>query len=63
MTRLDEGWGIQARFGIDSFTKDGTSASERSALDVVGHASAALNERDLEGYASNFAFPLTDARV
>ena len=63
MTRLNEGWGIQARFGLDSFTEDGTSASEHSALDVVGHASDALNERDLEGYASNFAFPLTDVRV
>ncbi len=60
LTRLESGWGIQARFGIDSWTEgEDASESERAAVEVVHGAIAAGTARDFEAHADCCHFPLT----
>lgn len=64
LTRLPEGWGIQARFGTDSFEPgEDTSASERAALEVVTQHLDAWDAQNLEGCAALASYPLTDVGV
>jgi hypothetical protein len=64
LTHLDAGWGIQARFGTDSFDEgeDGTP-SERAALDVVARHLDAWDAHDLAACAAIAGYPLTEVRV
>ncbi len=64
LTRLPAGWGIQARFGTDSFEPgEDTTASEGAALEVVGQHLDAWDARDLDGCAALARYPLTDVGV
>lgn len=64
LTRLDEGWGIQARFGIDSFAEGtDTSASEGAAMALAEHSITTINAGDREAYSSLYAFPLVTVGV
>ena len=49
LTRLDGSWGIQARFGVDSFTEsENTEESATAAVDVVERHLEALDAEELE---------------
>ena len=60
LTRLDGEWGIQARFGIDSFddAKD-RSAQSGQAIESVDARFQASRSGDLETWLTGFHFPLT----
>ena len=58
MTRLDAGWGIQARFGIDTWDADAdTSEPERLAVEVDRRAIDAATAGDDEALQEALAFP------
>ena len=60
LTRLESGWGIQARFGVDSFTEgEDTSAAESAAVEVMERTIERLAAGDVAGYTQSFHFPLT----
>ena len=60
LTRLETGWGIQARFGIDSWDPDADrSAEEAAAVAVLQTALDAGMARDWEAHADTCHFPLT----
>jgi hypothetical protein len=64
LTRLDEGWGIQARFGIDSWREDAdTSAEARAALELSERSIEIVNAGDRDGYRGLFNYPLTQVGV
>lgn len=64
LTRLDEGWGIQARFGIDSWSEDAdTSEQERAALELAERSIDIVNAGDREGFRGLFNYPLTQVGV
>ena len=65
LTRLDGSWGIQARFGTDSFAEEGedTSASERAALNVVNRHLDAWDARDFAGCGRLASYPITEVGV
>jgi hypothetical protein len=64
MTRLDEGWGIQARFGIDSWSEDAdTSDHQRAALDLADRSIEIVNVGDRDGFRGLFNYPLTQVAV
>jgi hypothetical protein len=61
---LETGWGIQARFGTDSFeNREDTSASKDAALRVVQSHLDAWDTGDLKGCAALARYPLTDVGV
>ncbi len=60
LTRLDGGWGIQARFGVDSFEPDGDQqALAEPAIQSAVLRQAARQAGDREGWLSCFHYPLT----
>lgn len=60
LTRLESGWGIQARFGIDSVDLQADrSAQETAAAAVLQGALDAGMARDWEAHADCCHFPLT----
>ena len=60
LTRLDGGWGIQARFGVDSFEPDGDQqALAEPAIQSAFLRQAARQAGDREGWLSCFHYPLT----
>jgi hypothetical protein len=64
LTRLDERWGIQARFGIDSWSADAdTSDQQRAALDLADRSIEVVNAGDREGFPALFNYPLTQVGV
>ena len=64
LTRLEDGWGIQARFGTDSFDEgEDTAASEQAALAVVQRHLDAWDTGDLAGCAAVAHYPLIDVGV
>lgn len=64
LTRLDGSWGIQARFGVDSFTKgENTEESAAAAVDVVQQHLGALDARDFESCARLGSYPVTQVGV
>ena len=56
MTRTDEGWGIQARFGVDSFNADASSEAAIAAAEQLGEL---RNAGDFEAFAQRLRYPLT----
>jgi hypothetical protein len=64
LTRLDGSWGIQARFGVDSFTEgENTDESAAAAVDVVQQHLRALDARDFESCARLGSYPVTQVGV
>ena len=64
MTRPGEGWGIRARFGIDTWDEDAdTSEPERLALAVDRRAIDAAAAGDDEALQDALAFPVTHVQV
>lgn len=60
LTRLDGGWGIQARFGVDSFEPDGDQqALAEPAIRSAARRQAARQAGDLEDWLNCFHYPLT----
>jgi len=60
LTRLEGGWGIQARFGIDTWLEDAdVSAQAQAALEVVQGAIEAGSAGDFQAHAGLCHFPLT----
>ena len=56
LTRIDGSWGIQARFGVDSFAEPGDEASE--AVDCVRGTAEAWLAGSAAGVAQRCRFPL-----
>jgi hypothetical protein len=64
LTRLATGWGIQARFGTDSFDEgEDTARSEQAALEVIQRHLDAWDTGDLTGCAAVASYPLTDVGI
>lgn len=60
LTNMDEGWGIQARFGIDGYAKGADrSAQSEAALAALGRLMATLEAGDVEPWLNCFHYPLT----
>ena len=60
MTKLEEGWGIQARFGVDSWVEgEDQSAAEQAAADLVEQAIGLELEGDIAAVAACCRYPLT----
>lgn len=60
LTRTDDGWGIQARFGVDGYAK-GTdrSVEAEAALASLGRLMTTLEAGDVEPWLDCFHYPLT----
>ena len=64
LTRLDGRWGIQARFGVDSFEEgENYETAAAAAVDVVERFRAALGNGDLEACARLCAYPLIEVGI
>ena len=60
MTRTDGGWGIQARFGVDSWSRDQDYRAQAVAAVNAAEALGALrNAGDFETFAERISYPLT----
>lgn len=60
LTRTDEGWGIQARFGIDFHASgDDRAAQANAALAALGRTMATLEPGDVDNWLGTFHYPLT----
>ena len=60
MTRTDEGWGIQARFGVDGFRSSADRSTEsEAALDALARLMQTLEPGDVEPWLDCFHYPLT----
>ena len=60
LTRLEQGWGIQARFGVDSFVEGADrSAQEQHALAALALTMTTLEAGDVEAWLDCFHYPLT----
>ena len=60
LTKLDEGWGIQARFGVDSWVEgEDQSAAEQAAAALVERAIGLELEGDMAAVAACCRYPLT----
>ena len=59
MTRTDDGWGIQARFGVDSFGEGGNAAAGREAVAAAERLGALLNQGDHDAVAGLIDYPFT----
>ena len=62
LTRMDGSWGIQARFGTDSFT-EGESYETTPATDIVGDHLRALADGDCRTGAARCRHPFTDVGI
>jgi len=64
LTQVSGGWGIQSRFGTDSFEEgEDTGPSERGALETVGAYLDARAGGDFSAAAGLAKYPLTDVGV
>ena len=60
LTKLEEGWGIQARFGVDSWVEgEDQSAAEGAARELVERAIGLELEGDIAAVAALCRYPLT----
>lgn len=60
LTKTDEGWGIQARFGVDGWSRDeARQAESEAALAALGRLMATLEPGDVEPWLDCFHYPLT----
>lgn len=64
LTLIENSWGIQARFGTDSFEEgEDTAPAEQAALDVIQRHLDAWDTGDLSGCAAVASYPLTDVGI
>lgn len=60
MTRTDEGWGIQSRFGIDGYLKGADRSTQAdAALAALGRLMSTLEAGDVDPWLDCFHYPLT----
>jgi len=60
LSRMDEGWGIQARFGVDGWShNDAHQAESDAALAALGRLMTTLEAGDVEPWLNCFHYPLT----
>ena len=60
LSRMDGGWGIQARFGIDGYTKGADRRDQSAAaLAALGRLMTTLEAGDVEPWLNCFHYPLT----
>ncbi len=60
MTQTEEGWGIQARYGVDGFTRGADrSAESEAALAALGRLMHTLEPGDVDNWLNCFHYPLT----
>ena len=60
LSRMDGGWGIQARFGIDGYAKGAErSGQSEAALAALGRLMTTLEAGDVEPWLNCFHYPLT----
>lgn len=63
LTRVDDGWGIQARFGVDSVTDEDVTPMERISIIVVRQFLDAWRTRAFAVCARQCHFPVTDIGI
>lgn len=64
LTRLNGRWGIQARFGVDSFDENESyDTAATAAVSVVERFHAALANGEFEACASLCSYPLTEIGI
>ena len=64
LTRTETGWGIQARFGVDGWTRDGDfSAQGAGAVAAAEEIGALLNRNDYAGLAARMMYPFTIVEI
>ena len=63
LTRPDDSWGIQARFGVDSYTGNVNEDAAAAAIEVVGQYLAALASNDHAACADLSSYPFTQVGV
>ena len=60
LTQTDEGWGIQARFGVDGYVKGvDRSAEATAALGALERTMSTLEPGDVDSWLHCFHYPLT----
>lgn len=60
LSRMSEGWGIQARFGIDGYERGADRSAEiDAALDALARLMATLEPGDVDNWLTCFHYPLT----
>ena len=60
LSNTDEGWGIQARFGVDFHSRgENLEAQETAALAALGRLMATLEPGEVEEWLTCFHYPLT----
>ena len=60
LTNTNEGWGIQARFGVDGWARDQARRAEsEAALAALGRLMTTLEAGDVEPWLDCFHYPLT----
>ena len=60
LSRMEEGWGIQARFGIDGYSKGADrSAQQAAALGALERLMTTLEPGDVDNWLTCFHYPLT----
>ena len=63
LTRIDGRWGIQARFGVDSFDESEHYETAVAAVEVVERFHSALGGGDFQTCARLCGYPLTEVRI
>ena len=64
LTHTESGWGIQARFGVDGWSRDGDfSAQGEAAVAAAEELGSLLNENDYTGLAARMTYPFTIVEV
>ena len=60
LSRMDEGWGIQARFGIDGYNKGADRSTQKAAaLGALERLMTTLEPGDVDNWLTCFHYPLT----
>ncbi len=62
LTQIEGGWGIQARFGVDSHLADTDQGPAAAGLDCASRMLRALQAGDRDDWLGCFGFPLTLVR-
>lgn len=63
LTRINDSWGIQARFGVDSYVGREVAATARAAEDLTRQFVANITEANLNACANLCRLPLTVVRI
>ncbi len=64
LTRTETGWGIQARFGVDGWSRDGNfQAQGEAAVEAAEELGSLLNDRAYAQLADRMMYPFTIVEV